>query len=49
MKQNSDKIKQEHAEMVEMLEDVCSELYKCDNLMASDVRQLLNKIKENGN
>jgi len=44
-----DKFKQEHAEMVEMLEDVCNQLFKCDNLMASDVRQLLNKIKENGN
>jgi len=35
--------------MVEMLEDVCNQLFKCDNLIASDVRQLLNKIKENGN
>jgi len=43
------KLKQEHAEMQDMLKDVCNELYKCDNLMATDVRQLLNKIKENGN
>jgi hypothetical protein len=47
--QDNEKLKQEHAEMQDMLEDVCNELYKCDNLMATDVRQLLNKIKENEN
>jgi len=49
LKSDFDKLKQEHAEMQDMLEDVCNELFKCDNLMATDVRQLLNKIKENGN
>jgi len=41
------KLKQEHAEMVEMLE----KLYSTYELLglSKDVNQLLNKIKENGN